>query len=400
MKKTISIMLTLLMTMVFTACADTPSQVKDDMSAYRDDSRNKSDETDFTYIPISELSENVEAALNGSYSQFSISDKIKFVQPDELHIMSFEKSTNAIKNYEKAMALFFSAEELASQNVVTQFDENNKYYMIQNEPDKMYCCVAERGFIAALRPETFDISFSYNEPNVKIYHADRSDDLSDEYELEDGKHSVAEAVDYVNNWFEANYGQFSPDFDYKVETIIVRKHEEGYLYQILVHALYKGVPLDSYTRAAEKPDGTNVPKMTNLDYGVSIQIVRSDEISSFTNGGCIIKPVEVEAVDKCISLDSALRFCEDKFSNFKDITISDIDIMYTLIPVYEPVPDEPDKQELVRYDSRPVWEFVIDVDPTEFIKEGEVNTRGDVRKYIYIDMITGELKYDFEVRRY
>ena len=74
--------------------------------------------------------------------------------------------------------------------------------------------------------------------------------------------------------------------------------------------------------------------------------------------------------------------------------------MYTLIPVYEPVPDEPDKQELVRYDSRPVWEFVIDVDPTEFIKEGEVNTRGDVRKYIYIDMITGELKYDFEVRRY
>ena len=274
MKKTISIMLTLLMTMVFTACADTPSQVKDDMSAYRDDSRNKSDETDFTYIPISELSENVEAALNGSYSQFSISDKIKFVQPDELHIMSFEKSTNAIKNYEKAMALFFSAEELASQNVVTQFDENNKYYMIQNEPDKMYCCVAERGFIAALRPETFDISFSYNEPNVKIYHADRSDDLSDEYELEDGKHSVAEAVDYVNNWFEANYGQFSPDFDYKVETIIVRKHEEGYLYQILVHALYKGVPLDSYTRAAEKPDGTNVPKMTNLDYGVSIQIVR------------------------------------------------------------------------------------------------------------------------------
>ena len=243
---------------------------------------------------------------------------------------------------------------------------------------------------------------SAGEPDfdAAVLEPDRSDDLSDEYELEDGKHSVAEAVDYVNNWFEANYGQFSPDFDYKVETIIVRKHEEGYLYQILVHALYKGVPLDSYTRAAEKPDGTNVPKMTNLDYGVSIQIVRSDEISSFTNGGCIIKPVEVEAVDKCISLDSALRFCEDKFSNFKDITISDIDIMYTLIPVYEPVPDEPDKQELVRYDSRPVWEFVIDVDPTEFIKEGEVNTRGDVRKYIYIDMITGELKYDFEVRRY
>ena len=372
MRKVILSILTIIVVVFVTACAETPSQVMDDMSAYHEDNRDEIDELDFTYIPVSELSNNVEAALSGAYSQFTISDKVKFVQPDELHIMSFEKSTNAIENYEKAMALFFSAEELQSQNVVAQFDENNKYYMIQNEPDKMYCCVEERGFIAALRPETFDISFSYSEPNVKIYHADRSDDLSDEYELKDGKHSVAEAVDYVNNWFEANYTQFSPDFDYKVETVIVRKHEEGYLYQVLVHALYKGVPLDSYTRAAEKPDGTNVPKMTNWDYGVSIQMVRSDEISSFTNGVGIIKPVEVKAVVKCISLDSALRFCENKFTNFKDITISDVDIMYTLIPVYEPVPDEPDKQELVRYDSRPVWEFVIDVDPTEFIKDGEV----------------------------
>jgi len=30
---------------------------------------------------------------------------------------------------------------------------------------------------------------------------------------------------------------------------------------------------------------------------------------------------------------------------------------------------------------------------------GVINTYGDMRKYIYVDMITGELKYNFETER-
>ena len=143
--------------------------------------------------------------------------------------------------------------------------------------------------------------------------------------------------------------------------------------------------------------------MTYYDYGIQIQMIKSDEIASFTNGTGIYIPTEEVEIAECISLESALELCEDTFSDFKDITISDIGIMYTLNPVYEPNPnakeDPLNPEIIVGYTSRPVWEFVIDMEPSEFLKKDEINTRGDMRKYIYVDMITGELKYNFETAR-
>ena len=51
----------------------------------------------------------------------------------------------------------------------------------------------------------------------------------------------------------------------------------------------------------------------------------------------------------------------------------------------------------ITVDLRPVWEFIIDVDPSEFLRDGETNTYGDTRKYIYIDMVTGELHYNMDI---
>ena len=90
-----------------------------------------------------------------------------------------------------------------------------------------------------------------------------------------------------------------------------------------------------------------------------------------------------------------MEFCENTFTDFRDVTISDIDIMYTLNPVYET--DDEGQLVVNGYNSRPVWEFVIDVPPEEFLANGEANTYGDTRKYIYIDMVTGELKYNFDI---
>ncbi|MCM1508974.1 MAG: hypothetical protein NC177_17840 [Ruminococcus flavefaciens] len=93
-------------------------------------------------------------------------------------------------------------------------------------------------------------------------------------------------------------------------------------------------------------------------------------------------------------------YCENTFTDFKNVTISDIDIMYTLTPVYDESnasEDDPFNFEFIGYDSYPVWEFVIDVPPEDFLANGEVNTYGDIRKYIYIDMVTGELNYNFDI---
>lgn len=399
MKKTMLLLWSVLCVASVTGCAEVPDEVMQDMSSYIDEEKESPEETELEYITISELAENAEIALGKDYTQFELSDKIRFSAPEELYLMSFKGAEDFSGNFDKVMELYFDDSVISSQTLSISDDEDDRTIRFMSDEDKVYGCVGDDGFIAMLNPDAYDISFSYQAPNVAIYHTERNDDFSDEYQLEDKKCSVAEAVEFVDNWFENNYRQFSPEYDYKAETVIVREHEGNYLYQILVHAVYKGVPIDSFTREVESVGDTSM-RMTYSDYCIQIQMIKSDEIASFTNGTGIYIPTEEVVIAECLSLESALELCEDTFADFKDMTISDIGVMYTLNPVYEPNPnaenDPLNKEIITGYTSRPVWEFVIDVPPSEFIKKGEVNTYGDLRKYIYVDMITGELKYDFD----
>lgn len=377
--------------LMFFGCASVPNEVKDDMSSYYDAESDKSDDSDFTYINIADLSDNAETAIGKEYKQFTISDKINFTQPSELNIMSFIKVIGFSEKTDEAIGLFYTDQELSAQNP----EKDDKRFMFYNETDKLYGCARDDGFIAVLKPDAFDISFSYSEPNVKIYHPARYGDLSDEYELNDGKCSVKNAVEYVNNWLETEYKPLCPNFDYKVNTVIVREHNNNYLYQFLAESSYKGVPVDSYTREPEIKDGQHTGKMSYVDYGIQIQMLNVNSIDSFTNLMGMIEPTVIENIDECISLESALNFCENTFTDFRDVTISDIDIMYTLNPVYET--DDEGNLFVNGYNSRPVWEFIIDVPPEDFLADGDINTYGDMRKYIYIDMVTGELKYNLDI---
>lgn len=399
MKKTMLLLWSVLCVASVTGCAEVPDEVMQDMSSYIDEEKDSTEQSELEYLTISELAENAEIALGKDYTQFELSDKIRFSSPEELYLMSFKGAEDFSGNFDKVMELYFDDSVISSQTLSISDDEDDKTIHFMSDEDKVYGCVGDDGFIAMLNPDAYDISFSYQAPNVAIYHTERNDDFNDEYQLKDKKCSLAEAVEFVDNWFENNYRQFSPEYDYKTETVIVREHEGNYLYQILVHAVYKGVPIDSFTREVESVGDTSM-RMTYSDYGIQIQMIKSDEIASFTNGTGIYIPTEEVVIAECLSLESALRLCEDTFADFKDMTISDIGVMYTLNPVYEPNPnaenDPLNKEIITGYTSRPVWEFVIDVPPSEFIKKGEVNTYGDLRKYIYVDMITGELKYDFD----
>ena len=399
MKKTMLLLWSVLCVASVTGCAEVPDEVMQDMSSYIDEEKDSTEQSELEYITISELAENAEIALGKDYTQFELSDKIRFSSPEELYLMSFKGAEDFSGNFDKVMELYFDDSVISSQTLSISDDEDDKTIHFMSDEDKVYGCVGDDGFIAMLNPDAYDISFSYQAPNVAIYHTERNDDFNDKYQLKDKKCSLAEAVEFVDNWFENNYRQFSPEYDYKAETVIVREHEGNYLYQIFVHAVYKGVPIDSFTREVESVGDTS-RRMTYSDHCIQIQMIKSDEIASFTNGTGIYIPTEEVVIAECLSLESALRLCEDTFADFKDMTISDIGVMYTLNPVYEPNPnaenDPLNKEIITGYTSRPVWEFVIDVPPSEFIKKGEVNTYGDLRKYIYVDMITGVLKYDFD----
>ena len=396
MKKQILLMIATIL--FLTSCAETPDEVKEDMSSYRNSQSSVSDKnSQFSYIKVSELKNNADIALKKDYGQFSVSDKINFIQPDSVNIMEFSDVVGFGENAKEAMPYFLS--ESLIDLVIDSPDTSNGNYIFRNEEEKIHYGVGDDGFIAMLKPQTFDISFSNKQPVVKVYHANRNDDLSDEYELNDGTCSVQEAVDYIDNWLDTEYKKLSPDFDYNVNTVVVREYNDKYLFQIITEATYEGVHIDNFTRQPKIQNGHQTGKMAYSDYGIEIQMVNKNSIDSFTNLSGIYIPSVKETVQEVISMESALSFCEKTFTDFKDVEISDIRIMYTLQPVYntdkETIIGEKDV-EVTGYSSRPVWEIIMDV-PPEFLPENRINTRGDLRKYIYIDMITGEYYYCFDI---
>lgn len=373
-------------TLTFSGCASVPQGVKSNMEKYNSQEKEQSD-FKFSYIDISNLQSTSQEAILKNYGQFEISDNINLKQPSEINIMSFKPVSGFLSNSHKAMNLFFTEDQLSKQKIYN----DGYYYEFSNENEKLYCSVCDDGFIAMLNPETFDISFSYSEPNLKVYHIDRKDNLKDEYQLNDQKCTVEEAVEYVDNWLDTKYKTFSNNLDYNVKTVIVREHNNKYLFEFSVEALYNEIPIDSYT--AEMDESSE--KMIFDNYRIEIQMINKNSIDSFTNRTNGLIPSVEESLNECISLESALEYCQHTFTDFKNIEISDIGIIYTLSPVYEY--DSEQRPYIVKYNSHPVWEFIMDVLPEEILSEGQVNTNGYLRRYIYIDMVTGECNYNFNI---
>ena len=134
--------------------------------------------------------------------------------------------------------------------------------------------------------------------------------------------------------------------------------------------MYNEVPVDSYTAELDESSA----KMIFDNSRIEIQMVNKKSIDSFTNRTNALVPSVEKTLNECISLESALEYCKYTFTDFKDIEISDISIMYTLSPVYEY--DSEQRPYIVKYNSRPVWEFIMDVSPEEILSEGQVNTNG------------------------
>lgn len=412
MKKIIVFFISAMFAVNVCACAPVPKEVQEEMNSYNvENNKEVTVDSSFKYIDVSEIESNAKIALEKQYKQFELANGISVNSPSEINTMKFRYLGNFESNYKKALSMFFTEQEIEAQDIKLSTDQTGSdLYSFWNEEDKMYGCVGDNGFIAMLKPNIFDISFSCNGRNVRIYHIDRGDDLSDLYMLDNGEYSVGEAVDHVNSWLQNEYKQLFPQYDYEVKTVIVREFQDHYLYEIAIEQSYNGVPLDCLTQYAEMDEKTNRMRMKYTNNSIKIQMSSFGEIGSFTNGYGFIEPVNAERIEQCISLESALELCERTFTDFKDITVSDIGIKYTLTPEYDYIGEESvdDNGNItivtqsafaagVVLDSHPVWEFIIDVDPSEFLDEGEPNTYGDVQKYIYVDMVTGEIFFQLDV---
>lgn len=62
----------------------------------------------------------------------------------------------------------------------------------------------------------------------------------------------------------------------------------------------------------------SMSKMKYITQGIYMQMFKSDEIGSLTNGNGILIPKKERSVDKIISLSSAMGFIKNTFTDFNE----------------------------------------------------------------------------------
>ena len=414
------IMTLALAVLLLSSCADVPEDVKQreaerqnqQSAAAADGDGERSGDLD--YIPTSELGADVEKALAGQYRNMIISDKIRFELPEDYVKLSFTQASDYDSNAEELARKFFTYEEFSKMTfertvepVVTatndpDFDLEDQPNLItsqtyRSEEDKLHCSVWDNGFCCMIKPALFD-TMGGDGRFVTIYHADRADDLSDSYQLGDGQVTVREAVDITQKWVDDNFAYFEPEYSFRVKTVIVKKNDmDEYQFDIRVAKAYKGIYLDELREITDDPipkeDGIGHYYKTKYSTNYLTFIMRTKpEPEYFTNTVGTLIPQEEGRLNEIVSLSSALKYMENKFSDLNEtLNICDIKLKYMLTPDYDFKAGVSYDAAGTKFTAKIVWEFVIDAPPQP---GSDLN---DIRKYICLNAETGEMEFQFDI---
>ena len=386
-------------------CAKTPDEVKANMRQYN---RNPGavSEAQKQYGAASGLLDGEDAVLHAKYQNLTMPERISLQPVTSIPQVTFRQASGFEKSYRAVMSLFFDAATLAHQKI--QYDEdkiwsNSEWFL--NPSEKISATVCSNGIVLIRKKDAFDLlmnDVAYE--RVNLIHIDRGENTNAAYQLLDKKYSVADAVEYINRWMTEKWAPLEPGFTFRVKTVIVRKlDQKHFYYEITVEKLYKGIALDEIRDVQHKID-KNGPYFTCTQNFVSIEMMTSGTISSFNSSFGIYEIAKEDtSANRYVTLKSAADKVEEKLSGFKNIRISDIHLKYTLCPHYDNTVIYEDKAKTkgftkqnttspgITVTSRPVYAFVIDVDPKEYEENGRI-FQGDLRKYVTVDAVTGEMQ--------
>ena len=419
MKRITAILAAALIAAAMAGCNEVPEDVRSRREGWQsaiDQAGGSEYPTEADLISADELQSDIQNALSDKYRNFILSDNIKVELPEEFAECSFTQVTDFDSNAEALAERFFSADEMSNVELKKVSEpaaaaSNDPEYNADDDPNiincrsyrdeeqKLHISVWDNGFFCLMKPSFFD-TLGADGKFYKLYHVDRSDDLSDTYTLGDKEVSVKEAADSAQKWVDDNYAPFEPDHKFRVKTVIVKYNDLGeYMFTIRISKSYKGIYLDELREVTDnsikRPDGQkNYFRYVNTLNYLEIQMKTECFPEYFSNPTGTLIPKEEKKLGKVVSLSSALGLIEKKFTDFDEpYTINDINLKYMLYPEYDFKSGKFYNTAGNNYSARIVWEFVIDV-PQE-----QGSTNNDVRRFICVDAETGEISFEFELSK-
>ena len=124
---------------VLAGCAQTPDSVR---SSAEKDSKERNEITAMQYISSNELSDDIDNALDKSYTQFDLRENISVKLPEDYCEVDFTQISDYEENYEKIMTRIFGKDVLDRENTVhDETGDGMVSYSFSDDDGKMYGCV-------------------------------------------------------------------------------------------------------------------------------------------------------------------------------------------------------------------------------------------------------------------
>lgn len=377
MKKQIRCLGIIMLMMVMAGCQTTPESVKDKTENYIPSE--DVEKTDISYVNIEHLLDNQEQVLEKEYQNIQLLDTIQIEQPDEVCVLSMKlcEGFATEEKVKKIISAFFQKddyeekiknykeEEWASGNVLGFHVNTEKDRAILQ--DDGFCCLCRE------KQSVFVENLS------SIYHIDWKDKYGD-CVLNGKKRSIDEAVKDVNDWCNENWKLMEPNYFYQVKNVYKCKDKTGDFLFFEVCKNYRGIPFEDINFMAENEESyfNSILEVTMREEGI-ISGIRN-------NNFCYEIESEQNHSDKLIGLGEALQIVEQKMAGSHINEIIDIDIKYEIKWI-----GDKEKESVntpgTKFEARPVWSLIIDA-PKYQSANGQW-----ARKFINVDMVTGEVMY-------
>ena len=381
--KTISCLLAALL---LTGCQATPSSVKNKAKDYTNSKDVTTGKEEF--VSVDHLLDNMDSLLKASYQNMVLADTIHIEQPQSVSILQLENPKN--------LATPENVKKLSKVVLGT-----NKYdHLIKNYKNEKWAVGDTYGFNHNTKhpeAELDQIGFYVVQAGAsdllgaygiqKIYHPDWGIPLGD-CTLNGKKCSLTKQYQYVENWAKKNGNVIENMYDdFHVKTIYKCKSDSIEYLSFDVCKYYKGIPFDDIWFSPEQRNSIDI--ISYPPNVLEICTLGKPKIESLRNNNYsyTIKKEEPHN-DKLIGLKRALALAESHMSGTHKYNIVDIDIKYTICQATKTTYTDDGKEKItISYEARPVWSFIMDN------KEHQTRNILWSRKFINIDMITGNVEY-------
>ena len=335
---------------------------------------------------IETLLEHKEELLKRNWDNLKLPTKISAIKPEEVSSLSLKVTDD------------FGSDMTILKKLCNAFFQNQDYKIERTDAPYDVTGVDCGGYVWNYGKEgnsfsAFDNGFSCFklgtmaiENRKALYHADQGDSLTDTYSLKGEQVSVQDAVDYVNEWCNEYWSLLEPDYCFQVKTVYVcSQNETDDYFAFDVAKYYKGIPFEDIIYLDD-----NNEDVLRVCYKLDVYMTENRRLSFVRNNECSFQVVQEEEYTKdLVTLEEAIKLVEKTMTGAQKLQIADIQTKYTILSdVQNTVPVE------LHYDTpnatatvRPVWSFIIEV--PEATKKGG----SWIRKFINVDMLTGDVKY-------